>query len=215
MSTDTKTCTQCKISKPATREFFSPDSRCAQPFQSRCKACTRENSAKKLRAKGVPSRSEALAAQMLPEKTCTKCKVSKPNTTEFFYVNQWNKAILATMCAECHKSAHRTPEVHARVNEANKTPERLAVRRKNMAAYYRRSKLKCRARQALCRAVEQGKVVRQPCACGATDTEGHHHNGYEKAHWLDVEWLCRECHRKEHVVARVTRHPDAPPLAVA
>ncbi len=27
---------------------------------------------------------------------------------------------------------------------------------------------------------------------------GHHHNGYDEAHALDVVWLCGSCHNREH-----------------
>lgn len=28
--------------------------------------------------------------------------------------------------------------------------------------------------------------------------EAHHHNGYDKAHWYDVMWLCKFCHMEAH-----------------
>lgn len=33
--------------------------------------------------------------------------------------------------------------------------------------------------------------------CGAIGkVEAHHYLGYEKEHWLDVQWLCQLCHAK-------------------
>lgn len=32
--------------------------------------------------------------------------------------------------------------------------------------------------------------------CGRRASEYHHHNGYDKEHWLDVIPLCRPCHLK-------------------
>lgn len=29
--------------------------------------------------------------------------------------------------------------------------------------------------------------------------QGHHHNGYDDKHLLDVIWLCQKCHTKEHL----------------
>lgn len=55
--------------------------------------------------------------------------------------------------------------------------------------------------KAVCRAilrvyVRRGKVVRSPCArCGNPRVEAHHKD-YSRP--LDVVWLCRECHLKEH-----------------
>ena len=32
----------------------------------------------------------------------------------------------------------------------------------------------------------------------ARHIQAHHHNGYEREHWLDVVWLCRACHNDTH-----------------
>jgi len=45
--------------------------------------------------------------------------------------------------------------------------------------------------------------VNKPVACekcGATNTRicGHHHNGYSKDIWYDVQWLCDRCHHIVH-----------------
>ncbi|SRR6266516_6317948 len=43
--------------------------------------------------------------------------------------------------------------------------------------------------------VSRGQLQRLPCAiCGDPNTEAHHHNGYDKAHALDVVWLCYPHH---------------------
>lgn len=60
------------------------------------------------------------------------------------------------------------------------------------------------ARGALQRAVARGVVVKpNVCSgCGRTcesrELDGHHHNGYDEVHWLDVEWLCKRCHGLVH-----------------
>lgn len=46
--------------------------------------------------------------------------------------------------------------------------------------------------------------------CGQPETlerrfDGHHHNGYDDAHALDVKWLCRACHGARHR----RDHPEA------
>lgn len=51
------------------------------------------------------------------------------------------------------------------------------------------------ARELVRRAVRSGRLVRQPCPCGSPESFAHHHD-YSKP--LDVEWLCRACHREEH-----------------
>ena len=35
--------------------------------------------------------------------------------------------------------------------------------------------------------------------CGAVKRlHAHHHKGYERDHWIDVQWLCSPCHRFVH-----------------
>ena len=58
------------------------------------------------------------------------------------------------------------------------------------------------AYQAIHRAVAVGALVRpNHCSsCGSTyRIQGHHANGYEPDHYLDVVWLCQSCHRQAHV----------------
>ena len=46
------------------------------------------------------------------------------------------------------------------------------------------------------RALAVGRLVRKPCeSCGATKAQAHHED-YNKP--LDVRWLCRPCHQKQH-----------------
>lgn len=55
-----------------------------------------------------------------------------------------------------------------------------------------------KARRKLHDAVRSGKIIRGICsACGDPNQKAHaHHEDYSKP--LDVIWLCRTCHRKEH-----------------
>ena len=49
-------------------------------------------------------------------------------------------------------------------------------------------------------AVKAGKLTKTDCAdCGSSGpVQGHHHNGYDDEHALDVVWLCRSCHLSRH-----------------
>jgi hypothetical protein len=52
------------------------------------------------------------------------------------------------------------------------------------------------ARRTLNNAVARGAVEKRPCeTCGSSEAQAHHHD-YDRA--LDVQWLCRECHEREH-----------------
>ena len=55
-----------------------------------------------------------------------------------------------------------------------------------------------RARGAVGYAKKLGRLVPGPCVvCGTTEgVEAHHHLGYAREHWLDVEWRCRVHHRR-------------------
>ena len=58
-----------------------------------------------------------------------------------------------------------------------------------------------RAHRAVNNAVTSGRLVKQPCArCGSTAYVHGHHEDYSKP--LDVEWLCRSCHRQHHELLR-------------
>ena len=50
-------------------------------------------------------------------------------------------------------------------------------------------------------AYNRGKLIPQPCKCGATKVEMHHPD-YSKP--LLVEWLCRPCHLDHHKLAQVS-----------
>lgn len=58
-----------------------------------------------------------------------------------------------------------------------------------------------RAWQAVMWGLEFGLIVK-PNACQMCNNvarlHGHHGRGYDKAHWLDVDWLCAPCHKVAH-----------------
>lgn len=59
------------------------------------------------------------------------------------------------------------------------------------------------ARSAVAHAIAAGRLVRRPCVvCGASRAQAHHAHGYDRAHWLDVEWLCAIDHRARHPIPR-------------
>jgi hypothetical protein len=65
---------------------------------------------------------------------------------------------------------------------------------------------KSRATRLYRRALRKGELMRpDTCSrCGkaavGNELHGHHHNGYDDEHALDVVWLCRSCHRRMHTV---------------
>lgn len=78
------------------------------------------------------------------------------------------------------------------------------------------------ARRELNKAIRRGDIAR-PSKCdrcgqdpgvgkgGRTKIRAHHHNGYDPAHWFDVEWVCDRCDmRAEGAKRRATRKPYRP-----
>ena len=59
---------------------------------------------------------------------------------------------------------------------------------------------KANARWAIRLAIRRGEIKRpNKCSrCGKKCAPDGHHHSYEEKYWLDVEWLCRQCHSKEH-----------------
>jgi hypothetical protein len=69
------------------------------------------------------------------------------------------------------------------------------VLERQRAGYHRRGP-KNQANAAVRRAIDAGKIQRQPCeACGDPQTDAHHPD-YDRP--LDVRWLCRRHHAEAH-----------------
>lgn len=69
-----------------------------------------------------------------------------------------------------------------------------------MRVYYRSrvARIKNMARKAVYRAIKRGLMTRGSCErCNYTFAEAHHES-YKKRDWLNVRWLCKDCHRNEH-----------------
>lgn len=59
---------------------------------------------------------------------------------------------------------------------------------------------KYQARHAVYGALRYGKITKpsicELCNKESKSIEAHHYMGYEKEHWLDIVWVCKECHKK-------------------
>ena len=83
--------------------------------------------------------------------------------------------------------------LRARSKAIRATPEFRAKWAKYVAA----NRNKKRARSAVKAAIKKGTLTRPAnCACGSDALVEAHHHDYTKP--LEVEWLCRRCHRKHH-----------------
>lgn len=73
----------------------------------------------------------------------------------------------------------------------------MKLNRKKHSELSEEQKLKANCRSYLNVYLNRGKILKEDCCkCNSsTDVEAHHHD-YTKP--LDVIWLCRLCHLKEH-----------------
>lgn len=101
------------------------------------------------------------------------------------------------------------PDYRAKQSEWNKawreenanTPERLARKAEQMKSYREAHATRAHheARWKVRRAIESGRLTRQPCeVCGVSPTHAHH-DDYSKP--LEVRWLCPHHHREHHAKA--------------
>jgi hypothetical protein len=133
-------------------------------------------------------------------KQCFKCNESKP--LDDFYKHPAMGDGRLGKCKECTKldvSKHYIDthdERRAYERARFQRPERKAKLIEYQRGMRERNPEKYAARNAVCNAIRDGVMERQPCeVCGDAKSEAHH-TDYSKP--LDVQWLCRFHHRKAH-----------------
>jgi len=153
-------------------------------------------------------------------KTCPTCEESKPDTEFYARVRHcktcWKARVLARKQAEGYagEKAHReryadhyrayekaramNPDRVAARAAYEKTPAGTAARNKATRMWKQKNPDKRNAETALGNAIRDGRIVK-PSTCERCGNGGRldgHHADYTKP--LDVEWLCRLCHKAEH-----------------
>lgn len=126
-------------------------------------------------------------------RTCRSCNATLP--IDAFYAR-------ASKCKECTKAAvranYRRNRDHfvAYDKRREQTAERKAAKSAAQRRYKERNPEKRKARVMVGNAIRGGRLLRQPCReCGSDKVHAHHHD-YSKP--LDVEWLCKNCHWRQH-----------------
>lgn len=157
-------------------------------------------------------------------KQCFKCRETKP-LSAFYKHSQMADGHL-NKCKECNKkdvilnrldkveyyneydrnrsyhSAERSVKaaLNAKLKYASDPDFKVKVN-KAKSDWIANNSNKRLAQNAVVSAVKSNKLLRPTIcsSCGKTDCEiqGHHWS-YLEEHWLDVIWLCTECHGKEH-----------------
>ncbi len=126
-----------------------------------------------------PSLIENIEAQ----KECTKCLETK-NLSQFYIVtNRLKSRYPSAFCNTCY----------------NKRAESY----KKRTGYYNTQKYKNHslAQIAVRDAVTKGTLIKENCEkCGEKEVHAHHHKGYAKSNWLNVQWLCQKHHNEVHTI---------------
>lgn len=137
---------------------------------------------------------------------CGRCSVFKPESD--FYVDGKTAAGISSQCRACHMEGNLRTRDRDNARSLNADHMRRAraadpekFRARDRASAQKKRLLnseKVLARQALNNAVKRGDVVRPGAceACGHLTAVAGHHDDYSKP--LQVRWLCRACHGKEH-----------------
>ena len=133
-------------------------------------------------------------------KKCKKCGIKKDN-------NNFNKSSHSTdglhyWCKNCRREYRITN--YARFSVTNKeykkeyNSKNKDKNNTNSKKYYNLNIEKQKAKAAVSRAIKKGIMIKECCEiCGNIKSEAHHYS-YLKHHWLDVVWLCRCHHQREH-----------------
>jgi len=138
-------------------------------------------------------------------KRCTGCNIIKPLSEFYKRTDGHTKYGYASQCKQCtidrtisyHKTEQGREISRAAINRYFKTEKGKYARKK----WEQNNKLKMQAHHAVSHAIENGEIEKpNTCSeCGAAcNPQSHHWRGYAKKHWLDILWLCQECHTKKH-----------------
>jgi len=162
-----KTCRACKQTKPIS-EFYK-NHRSRGGYFGKCKTC---------HIQYVMTYRQTERGRAVYRKANRKCKQTEKGKSR---KKRYRKSDKGRRAACKYASTYRKTE-------------KGKLRRKNQRI---RNLHKFQAREAVRHAVRGGKLPRADalkCSCGNQAKHYHHHNGYDKAHWLDVVPICVPCH---------------------
>ena len=147
-------------------------------------------------------------------KYCSGCKQWKLKSE--FYKNKAQKDGLANQCIECQKAYRKTENARRLKRKSNRkwyhskgrnlvrdyqaSSWGKIVKRKSAINYRAKYPERLLAQNAVLYAVKTGRLKRpNTCSrCGIICVPHGHHESYKKEDWLDVIWLCHNCHMEYH-----------------
>ena len=173
-----KTCVRCRQEKPI-EQFYRIRS-ASDGHQSWCKACATQYA----RDRRPPKQRQPVPTGFA---RCSGCKTVK--SIDEFPRNRANRNGHGRYCRSCQ---------HLRARVYEKTEKNRKRKRCYQKGYARRPEIahKMKIRQLAQLAALFGVITKGLCRCGSATVEAHHAD-YSRP--LDVIWLCRECHRIEHL----------------
>lgn len=209
-----KKCIACEIEKPL--DAFNKNKGSRDGLQTYCRECQwkARHEGFKLAHRKVIKKSE-IPSPVNGGKVCRMCLTEKDRAAYASDVTRQDA--LHPYCQECRHKQKRSPEALAKRRKLRKwtkdyavkyhydytrRPEVMARNAARNRTYSLRFPEKAKAHSAVTRAMITGDIVRPRMCEGcftACKPEAHHHKGYDKEHWLDVLWLCRSCHKKQHL----------------
>jgi len=131
---------------------------------------------------------------MQTEKRCPHCGITKP-VSSFYMMKNGN---LDSWCKQCQSKRGAKDWSNGLLTRRKTSDEARAFWREAQKRHRKKYPEKNRARQAISQRILRGKII-PPDRCQRCQAIGKvvaHHADYSKP--LDVIWLCRPCHRKEH-----------------
>jgi hypothetical protein len=125
---------------------------------------------------------------------CKRCKEDKPITD--FCIDRFGKRanLHYPICKQCKAEEHRKRYAED-PSKFRQNTKRWGLKNPEAVIAHRRVQW----------AIQSGKLVRpdkcELCGCEKRTIHAHHKNGYEQEHWLDVMWICQQCHNRLRINA--------------
>jgi len=155
-------------------------------------------------------------------KKCSKCKIVKK--LDKFYGCKRTTSKKASWCKDCirisnqekyyfdvEKTREKERIKYLKNIDKNRARARIYNKDKNKVKY-KKFKIESQARAKLNYAVRSGKILK-PKICDnckiklpSRKIQGHHYKGYKYP--LEVMWLCRLCHAREHNIITLLSRPE-------
>ncbi|MBE3143569.1 MAG: hypothetical protein IMZ61_06560 [Planctomycetes bacterium] len=144
-----------------------------------------------------------MAEQVIARKCC-HCKQLKP-LIEFraHHLELYGKGYECKSCCRKYAREYYLKHTKERIEYAKQymqnsgSKQKVKARRSHYAA-------QIKARNSVNNAIGDGRLL-PPFAyhcryCWKQAEQYHHHRGYEREHWFDIQPTCRKCHRKIHLL---------------